>query len=50
MMSMESLELSCMEFLKAKEYFNTLGYEVLGVRDGSIENSNKIYSVRKIEK
>jgi len=44
---MESLETSCLEFLKAKEYLNALGYEVLGVRDGSIENKEKIYSVRK---
>jgi len=50
MMSMESLELSIMEFLKEKEKFETLGYEVLGVRDGSIENSEKIYSVRKKNK
>ncbi len=44
---MESLELSIMEFLKEKKKFETLGYEVLGVIDGSIENSEKIYSVRK---
>ncbi len=35
------------EFLKAKEHFDSLGFELLGTRDGSIENQEKIYSVRK---
>ena len=49
MMSMETntvIEIA-EEFLKAKEYFDSLGLELLGSRDGSIENQNKIFSVRK---
>lgn len=44
---MESLELSLMEFLKEKETFETLGYELLGVKDGSIENKEKLFLVRR---
>jgi len=44
---MASLELSLMEYLKEKETFETLGYELLGVKDGSIENKEKLFLVRK---
>ena len=35
------------EFLVAKEFFDKIGFELIGTRPGNIENPAKIYCVRK---
>ena len=35
------------EFLTAKEFFDKIGFELIGTKDGNSENPNNIYCVRK---
>lgn len=35
------------EYLVAKEFFDKIGFEVVGTRAGNIENPEKIYCVRR---
>ena len=35
------------EFLVAKEFFDKIGFELIGTKDGNSENPEKIYSVRR---
>lgn len=49
MMSMETCTAIVIaeEFLVAKEFFDKIGFEVIGTRPGNSENPNKIYCVRR---
>ncbi len=49
MMSMETCTTIVIaeEFLIAKEFFNKLGFELIGTKDGNSENPEKIYCVRR---
>ena len=35
------------EFLTAKEFFDKIGFELIGTKPGNSENPNKIYCVRR---
>lgn len=49
MMSMETCTTIVIaeEFLTAKEFFDKIGFELIGTKDGNSENPEKIYCVRR---
>ena len=48
-MSMESYTTIVIaeEFLTAKEFFDKIGFELIGTKDGNSENPNEIYCIRR---